>query len=143
MMSSSDARLRLALTTYTVSIRHAASTIAHNLQSMYNGNQSGGELGKFPDPPYYWWLSGAAWGGMVDYNLYTGDDSYKNVTYTALVSQISGTYNYLPVAEALDEVRTGEVSFCLPLSQTIFARSPALMSNLRVTMMSHSGPLLP
>ena len=71
---------------------------------MYNGNRTGGEPGKFPDPPYYWWLSGAAWGGMLDYYLYTGDESYYNVTYDALVSQISNTNNYLPVAEALDEV---------------------------------------
>ncbi|OCT44613.1 Mannan endo-1,6-alpha-mannosidase DCW1 [Cladophialophora carrionii] len=85
------------------SIRGAAATIAHDLQSMYNGNRTGGVLGKFPYPPYYWWLSGAAWGGMVDYYLYTGDASYYNVTYDALVSQISDTHNYLPEAEKLDE----------------------------------------
>ncbi|KAJ9613311.1 hypothetical protein H2200_003253 [Cladophialophora chaetospira] len=85
------------------SIRTAAATIAYGLQSMYNGNRTGGEPGKFPDPPYYWWLSGAAWGGMLDYYLYTGDESYYNVTYDALVSQISPTNNYLPAAEALDE----------------------------------------
>jgi mannan endo-1,6-alpha-mannosidase len=72
---------------------------------MYTGNQTGGVLGKFPDPPYYWWLSGAAWGGMVDYYLYTGDDSYLYVTYDGLVAQISDTYNFLPEAEKLDEVR--------------------------------------
>jgi mannan endo-1,6-alpha-mannosidase len=89
----------------TDSIRDAAATIAYGLQSMYNGNETGGELGKFPDPPYYWWLSGAVWGGMVDYYLYTGDASYYNVTYDALVSQISDTYDYLPEAEKLEEVR--------------------------------------
>jgi rhamnogalacturonyl hydrolase YesR len=73
---------------------------------MYNGNKTGGVLGKFPDPPYYWWLSGAAWGGMLDYYLYTGDHSYVNVTYDAMVSQISVTNDYLPAAEEVDEVRT-------------------------------------
>ena len=41
---------------------------------------------------------------MVDYQRATGDASYFNVTYEALVSQISPTYNYLPVAEKFDEV---------------------------------------
>lgn len=63
-------------------------------------------LGKFPYPPYFWWLSGAAWGAMVEYTNYTGDDSYAHVTYDALVSQISPTGNYLPEAEMYDEVCT-------------------------------------
>ena len=86
------------------SIRTAAATAAYGLQSMYTGNRTGGVLGKFPYPPFFWWLSGAAWGGMVDYQHYTGDDSYFDVTYEALVSQISPTFNYLPVAEKFDEV---------------------------------------
>ena len=85
------------------SIRNAAATLAYGLQSMYTGNRTGGVVGKFPYPPFYWWLSGASWGGMLDYWLYTHDDSYYNVTYDALVAQISDTYDYLPVAEKLDE----------------------------------------
>merc|ERR1711977_791386 len=42
------------------SIRAAARDAAFNLQTWYNGNQTGGEPGKFPYPPYYWWLSGVA-----------------------------------------------------------------------------------
>lgn len=88
------------------SIRHAASMAAYSLQSFYNGNRTGGILGKFPYPPYYWWLSGAAWDGMLHYWLYTGDGSYNDITWTALVSQISPTNNYLPIAEMFDEVCT-------------------------------------
>ena len=40
----------------------------------------------------------------MDYSHYTGDKSWDNVTYDALVSQISPTYNYLPVREKFDEV---------------------------------------
>ena len=86
------------------SIRRAAATAAYSLQSMYNGNSTGGVLGKFPYPPFYWWLSGASWDGMLHYWLYTGDESYYNVTWEALVAQISETNNYLPVAEKFDEV---------------------------------------
>jgi hypothetical protein len=72
---------------------------------MYTGNRTCGVPGKFPFPPYYWWESGAAWGGMIHYWHYTGDNSYYDVTYQALVAQISVTNNYLPVAEKFDEVR--------------------------------------
>ncbi|KAK5270554.1 hypothetical protein LTR99_004996 [Exophiala xenobiotica] len=87
------------------SIRRAAATAAYSLQSMYNGNRTGGGgvLGKFPYPPFFWWLSGASWDGMLHYWLYTGDESYYNVTWEALVSQISGTNNYLPLSEKFDE----------------------------------------
>jgi rhamnogalacturonyl hydrolase YesR len=73
---------------------------------MYNGNRTGGGgvLGKFPYPPFFWWLSGASWDGMLHYWLYTGDESYYNVTWDALVSQISDTNNYLPLSEKFDEV---------------------------------------
>ena len=71
---------------------------------LYNGNQTGGTLGKFPYPPYYWWESGAAFGGMIEYWHYTGDTSYVNVTWQALVSQISPSNDYMPVKEQFDEV---------------------------------------
>nr|KAK5434560.1 hypothetical protein LTR18_010435 [Exophiala xenobiotica] len=68
------------------SIRRAAATAAYSLQSMYNGNRTGG-----------------GGDGMLHYWLYTGDESYYNVTWEALVSQISGTNNYLPLSEKFDE----------------------------------------
>ncbi|KAL9624252.1 MAG: hypothetical protein Q9160_001499 [Pyrenula sp. 1 TL-2023] len=84
------------------SIRAAAKTVAHGLQSIYNGNQTGGTLGKFPYPPYYWWESGAAWGGMVNYWHYTGDDTWASVTQEALVSQLSETNDFMEPAERFD-----------------------------------------
>ena len=38
----------------TGSIRNAAAIAALGVQALYNGNQTGGVLGKFPYPPYYW-----------------------------------------------------------------------------------------
>ena len=69
---------------------------------MYNGNTTG-VLGKWPYPPFYWWESGAAWGGMMNYWWYTGDYSWYDVTHEGLVSQISPTFNYLPIVEMFDE----------------------------------------
>lgn len=49
------------------SIKHAASIAAYGLVSYYKGNESGQIPGKLPEPPYYWWESGAMWGGLIDY----------------------------------------------------------------------------
>lgn len=85
------------------SIRDAAATSAYWLQDLYNGNVTGGVLGKFPYPPYYWWESGGAWGGIVNYWHYTGDQSYVTVTYEALLSQVGPAYGWVVPAESFDE----------------------------------------
>ncbi len=86
------------------SIRDAAAIAADGLQALYSGNKTGGVLGKWPFQPYYWWESGAAWGGMVNYWHYTGDNSYVNVTYEALVSQIGATNDFILPQEKFDTV---------------------------------------
>ncbi|RMD44747.1 hypothetical protein DV735_g323, partial [Chaetothyriales sp. CBS 134920] len=85
------------------SIRDAAATAAYWMQDLYNGNTSEGVLGKFPFPPYYWWESGAAWGAMVNYWHFTGDASYVNVTFDALMSQLGPNYDYVVPAEVFNE----------------------------------------
>ena len=100
------------------SILNAASTVADGLMQIYNGNQVGGTLGKFPYPPYYWWESGAAWGGMIEYWHYTGNATYNNVTWQALLSQISPTNDFMPVAEQFDEVRRDESASSCSLAVT-------------------------
>ena len=60
-----------------------------------------GNVTKTPDTigvlprPYYWWEAGAMWGAMIDYWSATGDSSYNDVTYEALVSQVSPTYDFM------------------------------------------------
>lgn len=76
---------------------------AYNVLQLYNGNETGGVLGKFPYPPYYWWESGGAWGGMVEYWHYTRDDSHINVTYDALIAQLGPNYDFNMPVEAFDE----------------------------------------
>ncbi|KIW61603.1 hypothetical protein PV05_01704 [Exophiala xenobiotica] len=85
------------------SILAAAALAASGVQQLYNGNQSSGVLGKFPYPPYYWWESGGAWGGMMEYWHYTHDDSYNNVMMEALVSQLGSAYDFNMPTEAFDE----------------------------------------
>ena len=57
--------------------------------SYYANNKTGIDphlIGCFPYPPYYWWESGAVWGGMVDYWAYTKDTSYVDTTIQALMA---------------------------------------------------------
>jgi len=49
------------------SIKRAASIAAYGMVSYYKGNESGQTPGKLPEPPYYWWESGAMWGALIDY----------------------------------------------------------------------------
>lgn len=90
---------------FSDAIRDAAGIIAYGVQSLYNGNRTGGVVGKFPFPPYYWWQSGATWGAMVNYWHFTGDNSYVNVTHEALVSQIGPTNNFILPQEMRSTVR--------------------------------------
>jgi mannan endo-1,6-alpha-mannosidase len=53
------------------------------------------DVGTFPYPPYYWWESGAIWGGMVNYWAYTGDTSYVETTTQALLAQVGPTNDYM------------------------------------------------
>jgi mannan endo-1,6-alpha-mannosidase len=87
----------------TDSTLQAAAVIAHGVQEIYNGNKKGGTLGKWPFPPYYWWQSGGAWGGMIEYFHYTGDTSYMNATYIGLSSQLGPAHDFNMPAEAFDE----------------------------------------
>lgn len=85
------------------SIIDGSSVAAAGLQSLYNGNQPGGTLGKFAYPPYYWWESGAAWGGMIEYWHFTGDASFNNVTWEALISQMGPKADWVVPVEAFNE----------------------------------------
>ena len=84
------------------SILDATAVLAHGVQELYNGNQTGGTLGKWPYLPYYWWESGGAWGGMMEYWHATKDESYTNVMMEALVSQLGPNYDFNLPEEAFD-----------------------------------------
>ncbi|KAH8664213.1 putative dfg5 protein [Xylariales sp. PMI_506] len=82
------------------SIINAASQVAYDLMSYYQGNQSGQIPGILPGPPpsgdYYWWEGGALWGAMVDYWHFTGDDSYNDVVTQSLLFQVGPAWDYMP-----------------------------------------------
>ncbi|EXJ73835.1 uncharacterized protein A1O5_03597 [Cladophialophora psammophila CBS 110553] len=86
----------------TQSILEAASLTARNVVDLYNGNETGGILGKWPFPPYYWWESGGAWGGLMEYWHYTGDETYVDVMQEGLIVQLGPNNDFVVPAEAFD-----------------------------------------
>ncbi|KFZ09108.1 hypothetical protein V502_08939, partial [Pseudogymnoascus sp. VKM F-4520 (FW-2644)] len=78
------------------SIKVAASKVAYGLAKFYTGNVTNtpetiGILGR----PYYWWEGGAMWGAFLDYYRLTGDASYNEIAYQALVSQVGPNHDYM------------------------------------------------
>lgn len=75
--------------------------------TFYKGNLTGMIPGILPGPPpsgdYYWWEGGALWGTMIDYWLYTGDESYVPTTMQSLIFQ-SGPPAARLYARQLDRV---------------------------------------
>lgn len=76
--------------------------LAKGLMDYYTGNNSGGTPGMFAWP-YYWWEAGAAWGSMLDYWYYTGDDTWNDVLKTSLLFQIGTNWDYIPSNQSTTE----------------------------------------
>ncbi|KAK4919541.1 hypothetical protein LTR66_016785, partial [Elasticomyces elasticus] len=85
------------------SIRAAASILAQSIRNLYTGNEPGGQIGKWPFPPYYWWESGGAWGSLMQYSALTHDATYNNLIMQALSSQLGPNNDFVVAQEALDE----------------------------------------
>ncbi|KAK9321330.1 glycoside hydrolase [Lipomyces orientalis] len=84
------------------SIKHAAWVFSHGVMDYYNGNQTGGTLGKF-SWPYYWWEAGAAWGSMLDYWFYTGDTTYNQILTEAVLANVGPNHDFMPKSEVTTE----------------------------------------
>lgn len=85
----------------TDSVKDVSATLAYGLQSYYTNDQSSTPItaiGTLPLEPWFWWMGGAMWGGMVDYWAYTGDTSYNEVIQQALMAQVGPDSNYMPPA---------------------------------------------
>lgn len=88
----------------------------------YTGNNTGDTPGNLPDPYYCssltlssfpfpcssltinaGWEAGAMFGTMVDYWAYTGDETYVDVTYQALQSQVGNDADFMPTNQTKTE----------------------------------------
>ncbi|KAI1633356.1 glycoside hydrolase family 76 protein [Biscogniauxia mediterranea] len=81
------------------SIRNAAKQVAEDLMAYYHGNEPGHVPGILPGPPpdgdYYWWQGGALWGAMIDYWRWTGDDTYNDLVYQAMLFQVGPDRDFM------------------------------------------------
>lgn len=88
--------------TKTESINAGLGLLAKGVMDYYNGNQTGQTPGMFTNP-YYWWEAGAAWGSMIDYWHYTGDETYNGVLKSSLLYQVGADWNYMPSNQTTTE----------------------------------------
>lgn len=70
----------------TATVDHALSLVVDGMLNYYAGYKYGGTIGMFVEP-YYWWHAGAAWNAMVEYWHITGNDTFHDVTYEAMLHQ--------------------------------------------------------
>ena len=91
---------------HSESVKDGAKTIADNLISLYitpstgvSGESSGSLL---PNPPYFWWESGAMWGVMLDYWSATGDSTYNDEAATSIQFQVGQDKDFMPADQAFD-----------------------------------------
>ncbi|KAF1930061.1 glycoside hydrolase family 76 protein [Didymella exigua CBS 183.55] len=86
------------------SIKAAARSYAYGLMELYKNNATGTaeqDIGVWPQP-HYWWEGGAAWGGMIEYSMFSGDSSHVKALQQAL------TANYGPSNDFILSYRKGQ-----------------------------------
>ncbi|KAF1911228.1 glycosyl hydrolase family 76-domain-containing protein [Ampelomyces quisqualis] len=79
------------------SIRAVSRQYAYGLMAQYGGNASGinpQEIGIWPKP-HYWWEGGAAWGGMIEYTMLTGDQSHVKTLQQALTANYGSAHDFI------------------------------------------------
>lgn len=82
----------------TASISAAASTVASGLFKNYYNNAS--TAGDFNQPqPWYWWLSGSGWNGLMDYTVYTKDTQYQAALLTAISENLGSNFDFAPAEQ--------------------------------------------
>ncbi|KAF1845401.1 glycoside hydrolase family 76 protein [Cucurbitaria berberidis CBS 394.84] len=86
------------------SIRSVTRQYAYGLMSLYQNNATNTpaeDVGILPKP-HYWWQAGAAWGGVIEYTQFTGDNSHVKALQQAL------TANYGPNNDFILSYRKGQ-----------------------------------
>ncbi|KAH7026304.1 glycoside hydrolase [Microdochium trichocladiopsis] len=80
------------------SVKAAASKIAKGLFTTYHNVAS--TAGDFNQPePWFWWLSGSGWTGLLDYMIYTGDRAYKADLFAAYKENIGPGNDFAPLEQ--------------------------------------------
>lgn len=84
------------------SVCNAATLIIDGMMDYYEGIRYGGTVGMF-QAPYYWWIAGEAFGGMIDTWAWCENDTYQQIIYDALMYQRGSQDNYVPSNQSTTE----------------------------------------
>ncbi|CAM9019276.1 unnamed protein product [Wickerhamomyces anomalus] len=84
------------------SVCSAAALVADGMLNYYEGTKYGGTVGMFSQP-YYWWESGEAFGGLIDYWYFCQNDTYEQLIYDALIAQKGSKNDYIPSNQSTTE----------------------------------------
>lgn len=80
------------------SIKEVAGEIAKGLYAYHDPSAT---TGQFKQPqPWFWWLSGSGWTGLLDYTVYTTDTTYKEDILSALAKNVGPDYDFKPPEQA-------------------------------------------
>ncbi|KAI0400787.1 glycoside hydrolase [Xylaria palmicola] len=80
------------------SIKEAAGQVAKGLYVFHN---EAATTGQFNQPqPWFWWLSGSGWTGLMDYTVYTKDTTYKADLLSALGKNVGPNFDFVPPEQA-------------------------------------------
>ncbi|RYP25216.1 hypothetical protein DL765_000097 [Monosporascus sp. GIB2] len=81
------------------SIKKAASSVADDLMTFYEGDEEGMIPGILPGPPpdgdYYWWNGAALWSSLLDHRNLAGDTTHDDSIMRGLLWQ-RGDDDFLP-----------------------------------------------
>ncbi|KAI9725799.1 MAG: hypothetical protein M1828_002428 [Chrysothrix sp. TS-e1954] len=92
------------------SIRNVSASIVSSIfQTYYDADSTCGNF-KCGDTPWEWWLSGAVWTGMMDYQTYTGDASRQSDVLSAIEQNVGTNDDFFP-AEQTDWVANDDQAF--------------------------------
>lgn len=82
-----------------ITIKDTASQIAKGLfDTYYDAAATTGQFRQTQD--WFWWLSGTAWNGLLDYTLLTNDTTYKKPLLDALAKNVGENYDFVPASQA-------------------------------------------
>ncbi|KAH9890889.1 glycoside hydrolase family 76 protein [Xylariomycetidae sp. FL2044] len=82
----------------TASITEVASQIAKGLYTYHNPSST---CGQFNHPEtWFWWLSGSAWNGLMDYTVYTNDTTYQADLLSSITQNVGPNYDFVPPEQA-------------------------------------------
>ncbi|KAI1468260.1 glycoside hydrolase family 76 protein [Daldinia caldariorum] len=88
-------------------IKETAAQIAKGLYVYHDPSSTAGQF-KQPES-WFWWLSGSAWNGLVDYTVYTGDTTYQADILSSLAKNVGPNYDFAPAEQAAWEANDDQV----------------------------------